>query len=90
MCRVVIWELGGFHIESMSSYRRSLVSNLNLAANTMAKIPSEFAIFILYSGCEGSPPKVQFQLEIGLNGHAKRSRIFSCAAASKKSKRHVF
>jgi hypothetical protein len=45
MCRAVIWELGGFHIESISSYRRSLVSNLNLAANTMAKIQSEFAIF---------------------------------------------
>jgi hypothetical protein len=51
----------------------------------MAKIQREFAIFLLYSGCEGSPPKVQFQLEIGLNGHAKRSRISSCAVASKKS-----
>ena len=36
------------------------------------------------------PPKVQFKLEIRLNGHAKRRRIFSCAAASKKSKRHAF
>ena len=56
----------------------------------MAKIQREFAIFLLYNGCECSPPKVQFQLEIGLNGHAKRRRIFSCAAASKKSKRHAF
>jgi len=55
----------------------------------MAKIQREFAIFLLYSGCEGNPPKVQFQLEIGLNGHAKR-RNFLCAAASKKSKRHAF
>ncbi|KAF8780537.1 hypothetical protein HU200_001670 [Digitaria exilis] len=68
ICRAVellpdLWKLGGFPLETISSYRRALVTNWNLDAKTIAKIQKEFAIFLLYSGCEASPPKLRCQLD---------------------------
>ncbi|CAL4912475.1 unnamed protein product [Urochloa decumbens] len=68
ICRAVellpeLWKLGGFPLETVSSYRRALVTNWNLDAKTIAKIQKEFAIFLLYSGCESNPPKLQCQLD---------------------------
>ncbi|KAJ1298883.1 hypothetical protein BS78_01G487900 [Paspalum vaginatum] len=68
ICRAVellpdLWKLGGFPLETLSSYRRALVSNWNLDAKAIAKIQKEFAIFLLYSGCEAGPPKLRCQLD---------------------------
>ncbi|CAN6296607.1 unnamed protein product [Urochloa humidicola] len=68
ICRAVellpeLWKLGGFPLETVSSYRRALVTNWNLHAKTIAKIQKEFAIFLLYSGCEPNPPKLRCQLD---------------------------
>ncbi|CAL4937553.1 unnamed protein product [Urochloa decumbens] len=68
ICRAVellpeLWKLGGFPLETVSSYRRALVTNWNLDAKTTAKIQKEFAIFLLYSGCESNPPKLRCQLD---------------------------
>lgn len=57
-----LWKLGGFPAEAISSYRRALVRNWNLDANSIAKVQKEFAVFLLYSGCEACPPNLQFQL----------------------------
>ncbi|XP_066388791.1 protein NPGR2-like isoform X2 [Miscanthus floridulus] len=68
ICRAVellpeLWKLGGFPLETISSYRRALVSNWNLDAKTIAKLQKEFAVFLLYSGCEAGPPKLRCQLD---------------------------
>ena len=68
ICRAVellpeLWKLGGFPLETISSYRRALVSNWNLDAKTSAKLQKEFAVFLLYSGCEAGPPKLRCQLD---------------------------
>ncbi|CAD6201897.1 unnamed protein product [Miscanthus lutarioriparius] len=68
ICRAVellpeLWKLGGFPLETISSYRRALVSNWNLDAKTIAKLQKEFAVFLLYSGCEARPPKLRCQLD---------------------------
>uniref|UniRef100_A0A0A9CG62 Uncharacterized protein n=1 Tax=Arundo donax TaxID=35708 RepID=A0A0A9CG62_ARUDO len=68
ICRAVevlpeLWKLGGFPAEAISSYRRVLVSNWNLDAKIIARVQKEFAIFLLYSGCEDRPPNLRLQLD---------------------------
>ncbi|TVU48457.1 hypothetical protein EJB05_08095 [Eragrostis curvula] len=57
-----LWKLGGFPVEAISSYRRALVCNWNLDGNTIARLQKDFAVFLLYSGCEACPPNLQSQL----------------------------
>lgn len=58
-----LWKQGGFPLETISSYRRALVTNWNLDTKAIAKIQKEFAIFLLYSGCEAGPSKLRCQLD---------------------------
>ncbi|WOL09955.1 hypothetical protein Cni_G18709 [Canna indica] len=58
-----LWKLAGFSHEAISSYRRALLGNWNLDTVTMAKIQKEFAIFLLYGGCDASPPNLRSQMD---------------------------
>ncbi|KAL6643112.1 hypothetical protein ACP70R_021293 [Stipagrostis hirtigluma subsp. patula] len=58
-----LWKLGGFSLEAISSYRRSLLNNWNLDGETIARIQKKFAVFLLYSGCEARPPNLHSQLD---------------------------
>ncbi|KAL6649172.1 hypothetical protein ACP70R_013396 [Stipagrostis hirtigluma subsp. patula] len=67
ICRAVellpeLWKSGGFPLEVISSYRRALLSNWNLDAKIAARMQKEFAIFLLYSGCEACSPNNRSQL----------------------------
>jgi ATP-dependent RNA helicase DHX36 len=58
-----LWKSGGFSLETISSYRRSLLNNWNLDGETIARIQKKFAVFLLYSGCEARPPNLHSQLD---------------------------
>ncbi|VAI10498.1 unnamed protein product [Triticum turgidum subsp. durum] len=58
-----LWKLADFPPEVLSSYRRALLSNWNLDAKAIGRIQKEFAIFLLYSGCEASTPPLRSQLD---------------------------
>ncbi|URD82404.1 cyclin-dependent kinase inhibitor [Musa troglodytarum] len=58
-----LWKLAGFPHEAISSYRRALLGHWNLDDVTMAKIQKEFAVFLLYGGCDASPPNVHSQMD---------------------------
>ncbi|KAK3150425.1 hypothetical protein QOZ80_3AG0232970 [Eleusine coracana subsp. coracana] len=57
-----LWKLGGFPAEAISSYRRALACNWNFDPNIIARVQKEFAVFLLYSGCEACPANIQSQL----------------------------
>ncbi|XP_052150701.1 protein NPGR2 isoform X1 [Oryza glaberrima] len=68
LCRAVellpeLYKLGGFHFEAISSYRRALWSNWNLDEKTIGRIQKEFAVLLLYSGCETCSPNLLSQLD---------------------------
>ncbi|MQM03101.1 hypothetical protein Taro_035874 [Colocasia esculenta] len=58
-----LWKLAGFFQEAISSYRRALLTHWNLGAETTAKIQKEFAIFLLYGGCDANPPNLRSQMD---------------------------
>ncbi|XP_008785179.2 protein NPGR2-like isoform X1 [Phoenix dactylifera] len=58
-----LWKLAGFSHEAISSFRRALLSHWNLDSETVAKIQKEFAIFLLYGGCDASPPDLRSQMD---------------------------
>ncbi|XP_043704818.1 protein NPGR2-like [Telopea speciosissima] len=58
-----LWKLAGFPHEAILSYRRALLYHWNLGVETTARIQKEFAIFLLYSGCDASPPNLRSQIE---------------------------
>ncbi|XP_023540899.1 protein NPGR2-like [Cucurbita pepo subsp. pepo] len=58
-----LWKSAGSPEESILSYRRALIYQWNLEMETRAKIEKEFAIFLLYSGCDASPPNLRLQME---------------------------
>lgn len=60
-----LWKLADFPPEVLSSYRRALLSNWNLDAKAIGRIQKEFAIFLLYSGCEACTPTLR-SIEVGL------------------------
>ncbi|XP_042974346.1 protein NPGR2-like isoform X1 [Carya illinoinensis] len=57
-----LWTLADSPREAILSYRRALL-HWNLDAVTTAKIQKEFAIFLLYSGGEASPPDLRTQMD---------------------------
>lgn len=68
LCKAVkflpeLWIMAGFYQEAILSYRRSLVKKWNLDAETIAKIQKEFAVFLLYSGCDATPPNLRSQMD---------------------------
>ncbi|KAL5542317.1 hypothetical protein UlMin_010027 [Ulmus minor] len=58
-----LWILNGAPYEAILSYRRALLYKWNLDREAAAKIEKEFAVFLLYSGCDASPPNLRFQME---------------------------
>ncbi|KAL6953256.1 Tetratricopeptide repeat protein 7B [Sarracenia purpurea var. burkii] len=58
-----LWKLADSPCEAILSYRRALLYHWNLEAETTAKIQKEFAIFLLYSGDEASPPNLRSQMD---------------------------
>ncbi|XP_031258435.1 protein NPGR2-like isoform X2 [Pistacia vera] len=58
-----LWKLAGSLQEAILSYRRALLYCWNLDIETMTKIEKEFAVFLLYSGTDASPPNLRSQME---------------------------
>ncbi|XP_004509538.1 protein NPG1-like [Cicer arietinum] len=58
-----LWKQAGSYDEAMSSYRHALLSQWNLDNECCARIQKAFAVFLLYSGVEASPPSFAVQIE---------------------------
>ncbi|GLT42123.1 hypothetical protein SLA2020_161430 [Shorea laevis] len=58
-----LWKLSGDPQQAIMSYRRALLYHWNLDTETKSKIEKEFAILLLYSGTDASPPNLRSQLE---------------------------
>ncbi|XP_052186812.1 protein NPGR2-like isoform X2 [Diospyros lotus] len=58
-----LWKLSDSPSEAILAYRRALLHQWNLEAQTTAKIQKEFAVFLLYSGGEANPPDLRFQMD---------------------------
>lgn len=58
-----LWKLSDCPHEAILSYRQALLHHWNLEVETTAKIQKDFAVLLLYSGCEGSPPNLRFQID---------------------------
>lgn len=58
-----LWKLVDSPHESILSYRRALLHQWNLDAQTIAKIQKEFAVFLLYSGAEAISPNLLSQID---------------------------
>lgn len=58
-----LWKLSGDFQEAIMSYRRGLLYPWNLDVETKVKIEKEFAVFLLYSGVEASPPNLRWQID---------------------------
>ncbi|XP_041004685.1 protein NPGR2-like [Juglans microcarpa x Juglans regia] len=58
-----LWKLADSPHEAILSYRQALLHHWNLDAVIAAKIQKEFAIFLLYSGGEASPPNLRSQMD---------------------------
>ncbi|XWS53776.1 hypothetical protein CRYUN_Cryun10bG0029400 [Craigia yunnanensis] len=58
-----LWKLAGDPQEAILSYRRALLYYWNLDTGTKAKLEKEFAVLLLYSGAEASPPNLRSQME---------------------------
>lgn len=58
-----LWKLAGAPQEAILSYRRALLYHWNLDMETTARIEKDFAIFLLYSGCDANPPNLRSQME---------------------------
>ncbi|TKY52762.1 Tetratricopeptide repeat protein 7A [Spatholobus suberectus] len=58
-----LWKLADCPREAILSYRRALLHQWNLDAETIAKIQKEFVVFLLYSGGEATPPNLRSQMD---------------------------
>ncbi|KMT16570.1 hypothetical protein BVRB_3g048610 isoform A [Beta vulgaris subsp. vulgaris] len=58
-----LWKLAGAPHKAISSYRHALLYGWNLELGTRARIEKEFAVYLLYSGIDASPPTLRFQVE---------------------------
>ncbi|KAK8623810.1 hypothetical protein V6N13_065173 [Hibiscus sabdariffa] len=58
-----LWKLAGDPQEAILSYRRALLYYWHLDTGTKAKLEKEFAVLLLYSGAEASPPTLRAQME---------------------------
>lgn len=58
-----LWKFSECSDEAILSYRRGLLYRWNLNSETLARIEKEFAIFLLYSGGDASPPYLLSQLD---------------------------
>ncbi|GKU85714.1 hypothetical protein SLEP1_g341 [Rubroshorea leprosula] len=58
-----LWKLSGDPQQAIMSYRQALLYHWNLDMETKSNIEKEFAILLLYSGTDASPPNLHSQLE---------------------------
>ncbi|KAE8681755.1 putative suppression of tumorigenicity [Hibiscus syriacus] len=58
-----LWKFGDSPHEAILSYRRALLHQWNLDAETTARIQKQFAIFLLYCGSEASPTNLFSQMD---------------------------
>ncbi|KAI4318067.1 hypothetical protein L6164_025876 [Bauhinia variegata] len=58
-----LWKLAGSPQDTILSYRRALLYHWNLDTETTARIQKDFAVFLLFSGCEASAPTLRSQLD---------------------------
>ncbi|XP_021280940.1 protein NPGR2 [Herrania umbratica] len=58
-----LWKFSDSPREAILSYRRALLHQWNLDAETTARIQKQFAIFLLYCGGEASPPNLRSQMD---------------------------
>lgn len=58
-----LWKLALDPQSTILSYRRALLYHWNLDHKTRMYIEKEFAIFLLYSGCDANPPNLRSQME---------------------------
>ncbi|GAB2285043.1 Protein npg1 [Dionaea muscipula] len=58
-----IWKHAGSSHEAITAYRRALLSQWRLDNGCCARIQKKFAVFLLYSGVEASPPSLSVQSE---------------------------
>lgn len=58
-----LWILAEAPHEAIIAYRRALLYHWNLDIITKSKIEKEFAVFLLYSGTDTSPPNLRSQME---------------------------
>lgn len=59
-----LYKLAGDPDETILSYRRALLYYWNLDIETTARIEKKFAVFLLYSGTDASPPNLRLQMEL--------------------------
>ncbi|KAL6971261.1 hypothetical protein U1Q18_030941 [Sarracenia purpurea var. burkii] len=57
-----LWKLAWAPQETILSYRCALLYHWNLDVETTAKIEKEFAIYLLYSGIDATPPNLRSQM----------------------------
>ncbi|CAN1229412.1 Protein NPG1 [Linum perenne] len=58
-----LWKQAGYYPEAISAYRRALLSQWSLDGDCCARIQKAFAVFLLHSGVEASPPSLASQVE---------------------------
>ncbi|CDY55501.1 BnaA05g34390D [Brassica napus] len=58
-----LWKESGDYQEAISAYRRALLSQWNLDNDSCARVQKDFAVFLLHSGVEASPPSLGSQVE---------------------------
>lgn len=58
-----LWILSWAPEEAILSYRRALLYHWNLDMETRTKIEKDFAVFLLYSGTDATPPNLRSQME---------------------------
>nr|XP_018475589.1 PREDICTED: uncharacterized protein LOC108846903 [Raphanus sativus]XP_018475590.1 PREDICTED: uncharacterized protein LOC108846903 [Raphanus sativus] len=58
-----LWKDSGDYQEAVSAYRRALLSQWNLDNDSCARVQKHFAVFLLHSGVEASPPSLGSQVE---------------------------
>ncbi|KAL1191137.1 Protein NPG1 [Cardamine amara subsp. amara] len=58
-----LWRESGDFQEAISAYRRALLSQWNLDNDSCARIQKDFAVFLLHSGVEATPPSLASQIE---------------------------
>ncbi|KAL2530831.1 no pollen germination related 2 [Forsythia ovata] len=58
-----LWKLSYTPQEAILAYRRALLYQWNLDIETRTKVEKDFAIFLLYSGNDATPPNLRVQME---------------------------
>ncbi|KAJ3682374.1 hypothetical protein LUZ60_014947 [Juncus effusus] len=58
-----LYLLTGLYQDAISSYRRALLTCWNLEISTLSRIQKNFAILLLYGGCEANSPNLRYQME---------------------------